>query len=93
MARIVYRRAADLLEARVDDELVALEPKRGECFGFNEVATRVWDILETPKSFDQLRDELLHLYDVSASQCTHELRVLIDDLVAKGLIAQGELPA
>lgn len=90
MDPIVYRRAADLLEAHLDEELVALEPKRGECFGFNEVATRVWESLETPKSFDELRDELLQCYDVSPDQCTRELRDLVDDLLDKGLVARDE---
>jgi hypothetical protein len=85
----VYRRAADLMEADLGEELVALDPKGGECFGFNPVATAVWRSLEQPKSFEQLRDELLGEYDVGAEQCSAELRGLLDDMRDKGLVEQS----
>ena len=59
----MYRRAIDLMEAELGDELVALDPKAGECFGFNGVATSVWRILEEPRSFEQLR--VRHYGDVA----------------------------
>ena len=36
-----YRRATQLLEAGIGDELVALDPDQGSCFGFNGVAAFV----------------------------------------------------
>jgi hypothetical protein len=82
----VYRRSANLMEADIGNELVALDPKGGSCFGFNEVATWVWRRLEKPASFDQLREELLADYDVTAEQCTEELAELLADMTAKGLV-------
>jgi hypothetical protein len=82
----VYRRAAKLLEADVDDELVALDPDAGQCFGFNNVAASVWRQLEQPRSFEQLRDALLDEYDVDEEQCTRELGELLGDLSARGLV-------
>lgn len=82
----VYKRNADLMEADLGDEIVALHLDEGTCFGFNEVAAWVWRRLAEPATFDQLRDELLEKYDVSADQCGQELRVLVDDLVAKKLL-------
>jgi len=83
----VYKRAIDLMEARLGDELVALEPNAGECFGFNSVATSVWRELQTPKSFEQLRTALLDEYEIGEDQCSMELQELLDDLTAKGLVA------
>jgi hypothetical protein len=80
------------MEADLGNELVALDPEGGNCFGFNEVATSVWRSLSSPKTFDQLRDELMREYDVSPEQCAAELRDLLDDLRTRGLIeaqAQG----
>lgn len=74
------------MEAEIGDELVALAPAEGECFGFNDVATAIWRSLESPKSFEQLRDELLDSYEVSREQCTSELRELLDDMIGKGLV-------
>ena len=77
------------MEAKVGDELVALEPQAGKCFGFNEVATSIWRSLEQPRSFDQLRDLLVDEYAVDEEQCSQELNQLLDDLVAKGLIKKA----
>jgi hypothetical protein len=82
----VYRRAAELLEAELGNELVALEPEAGKCFGFNEVATWVWRRLAEPASFEQLRTELLGEYEVGEEQCGSELRELLEDMGEKGLI-------
>lgn len=89
MSGQVYRRAVDLLEAEINDELVALDPARGSCFGLNNVAADVWRKLERPRSFDELRAELLDEYDVTESQCTEELEEFLGQMKAKGLIATG----
>ena len=88
----MYRRAAELMEAEIGDELVALDVRFGECFGFSEVAKDVWLSLWHPKRFDQLRDELLDRYDVTSEQCTAELRELLDDLATKGLVERTDGP-
>lgn len=87
---VSYRRATDLLEAKLGDELVALDPGKGNCFGFNGVATWVWHRLEQPASFDQLRNGLLNEYEVTDEQCTRELQELLDDLTAKGLVTTAQ---
>lgn len=89
MAATVYMRAIELLEADIGSDLVALEPKSGSCFGFNSVAASVWSNLATPKTFDQLRDELLADYDVGIDECSRDLRVLLDDMKDQGLIQEG----
>jgi len=86
----VYKRAVDLMEAELGDELVALNVNAGECFGFNSVATSVWRELKEPKSFNQLRDILLEEYEVEPERCTHELKDLLDDLCAKQLVTTQE---
>jgi hypothetical protein len=89
MAKTTYKRAIELMEAEVGDELVALDVQEGACFGFNPVAASVWRSLSAPKTFDQLRQELLDEFDVSAEQCAGELKELLDDLTAKGLVEKA----
>lgn len=85
----IYTRSAELMEADLGDEIVALHLDEGTCFGFNEVAAWVWRRLAEPATFEQLRDELLDKYDVSPDQCGGELQVLMDDLVAKKLLTRS----
>ena len=84
-----YRRAVELLEAGIGDELVALEPDKGNCFGFNEVATWVWRRLAEPATFGQLRDGLMIEYEVGGEQCAAEPQALLDDLMARGLVVKA----
>ena len=81
-----YFRATELMEAEVGDELVALQPDLGVCFGFNDVATEVWKQLEAPKSFDELKSHLISGYDVDEQQCSADLDLLLADMVERGLI-------
>lgn len=92
MSNLVYRRAVDLLEADINDELVGLDPIRGSCFGMNEVAKDLWRKLETPRSLGELTSSLIAEYDVSEDQCAAELKEFLADMEAKGLIASERLP-
>ncbi len=88
-ANLVYHRAVDLMEAELGDELVALQPEQGSCFGFNGVATTVWRKLASPRTFAELRDSLLAEYDVGEEQCTRELEELLQELEGYGLIVSS----
>jgi hypothetical protein len=86
MKQFQYERAVDLLSADIGDELVALDAEGGHCFGFNSVAASVWRLLEVPRTFDQLKSDLMQEYEVSEQQCGSDLAELLDDFVNKRLI-------
>lgn len=86
MASIRYVRAKELLEAKLGDELVALDVEGGHCFGFNAVAADIWQLLDRPIAFDALHHALTGQYDVDAGECRAELRSCLADLEAKGLV-------
>lgn len=88
MSEVTYQRATDLLEAELGDELVALDPAAGQCFGFNGVATSVWRLLAEPRSAAEIEKALTAEYDVDQTRCHAELRDLLADLVAKGLVRE-----
>ena len=83
---MIYERAVALMEAELGDELVGLEPDAGVCYGFNDVAKRVWQLLEQPRSFEAIWTELLDEYDVTPAECDSDLREMLADLVGKKLI-------
>lgn len=86
----LVRRRGGLIEAELDGEIVALHVENGTCYGFNSTATCIWRLLERPRRLGELREALLEEFDVDAGTCDRELRALLDDLAADGLI---ELPA
>lgn len=82
----IFERNVPLLEAELGEELVALDPSAGQCFGFNGVATSVWRLLEMPRTRAELEQALLAEYEVEPAQCAAELAELLDELVARGLV-------
>ena len=82
----IYYRKTELLEAELGAEIVALDADSGICFGFNEVASTVWRLLEKPRSSDEIRRALADEYDVGSEQCSSELSELLDELVEKGVV-------
>ena len=60
-ARII--RCDDLLEADVNGEIVALHVEKGQCYGMNGVASRVWELLAEPMARGELCAKLTAEFD------------------------------
>ncbi len=86
MQQLVYERGKSLLEAELGDELVALDPAGGECFGFNDVAARIWRLLDCPCTLADLTRSLMSEYDVDPARCEDDVQDLLADLTERGLI-------
>jgi hypothetical protein len=82
----IVKRKGDLLEAEVDSELVGLNVASGTCYGFNATATRVWALLEEPKSVASIRDALMAEFDVDRATCERQLIDLLEELERDGLV-------
>lgn len=89
MAETLYSRAAPLLEAEVDGEIVGLDRHQGEVFGFNAVASDVWRLLEQPRSLSDLCREIEQRYQVSPAQCGEEVATLLDEMIAMKLVRES----
>lgn len=87
-ARII--RCDDLLEADVNGEIVALHVEKGQCYGMNAVASRVWALLAEPTSPEQICARLSDEFDVDADTCRSDVAALLADLKSEGLIRPAE---
>ncbi|WP_162888107.1 PqqD family protein [Sphingomonas mesophila] len=90
MSDTKYTRAAPLLEAEIDDEIVGLDREQGKVFGFNGVASEVWRLLAQPQSLAQLCARLQETYSVDAAQCEEDVTGLIEQLSDMGLVRRVE---
>lgn len=86
MEDLLYARANALLEAEVDDEIVALDREQGQVFGFNGVASDVWRLLEQPRTLSELCGELAETYSVDDAQCRGDVVALLDELIEMNLV-------
>jgi len=79
-------RSGGAIFAEVDDEVVALDVARGLCYGFNGVASRVWDLIDPPATVGEVCDALLARYAVDRATCESQVIDLIVELRAEGLV-------
>lgn len=83
---LIVSRRAELIETEVDGELVALHIDNGTCYGFNGTATRIWGLIEQPRRLSELREDLVREFDVDLETCERQLRELLKELEADGLV-------
>ena len=84
---LVVERRGEMIETEVDGELVALHIDNGTCYGFNSTATRIWAMIEQPRRLSEIKRELLSEFDVEPDTCEAQLKELLDELAADGLVA------
>ena len=66
-------RNGTLLEAEVDGEIVALNVESGTCYGFNSTATRVWSMIEQPRTIGEICAALTAQFDVEPDDCRRDV--------------------
>ena len=80
------RRNERIPTGAIDDELMALNPERGEVFGLDPIATRIYRDLDPEKSVDDLIADLVEAYDVDRATCERDTLALLDAMLEAGLV-------
>ena len=70
-------------------DIVILDPEDSGYFGLSEVAGRVWQLLEEPKSYTQLYEALLTEYDTSKELLQSDLNEFLSKLLEKKILISG----
>jgi hypothetical protein len=86
----VVARRPGLLEAQVDNEIVALNIESGVCYGLNPVGARVWNLIEEPTRIGEVCDTLLTEYTVEPDTCRQEVLELVEELMSEGLVVVSD---
>jgi hypothetical protein len=81
------------VSCEVNGETVILHFDSGNYFGLNDVGTLVWKMIAQPRSVGELRDAILHEYEVNTDQCERELLDLLGELRERGLVDIRDLTA
>jgi Coenzyme PQQ synthesis protein D (PqqD) len=83
----VVTRSDGLIQAEIDNEVVALSIERGTCYGLNRVGSRIWNLLATPSRIGDVCATLLSDYAVDRNTCERQVLDLLEEMQAEGLIA------
>ena len=82
--------AANLLSSTFDQEQVILNLRDGVYYGLEDVGARLWALLQRPVTVASIRDALVAEYDVEPVRCARDVRALLQELAARGLIEVRE---
>lgn len=69
----MIQRDGDWLAAKVGDELVMMSAAKGNYIGLSEVGARIWELLDMPRTTDDLCAALVAEYDVAPDTCRAEV--------------------
>ena len=67
-------------------EAAILDIQSGMYYGLNAVGARIWQLIQEPRSVNEVLDTVLGEYDVEPDRCERDLLALLQELAAKGLI-------
>lgn len=73
--------------ADLDGEKVMMDMEKGKYLMLNEVATRIWDIVEEVKSIDEIINILLEEYEIEKKTCEEQVVTFIQQLVDSNLLS------
>src|SRR5260370_42457739 len=77
-------------ETASEDGAVLLDIEQGICFSLNPVGLKIWELLKTHHSVDEIADDLAQDFPVSRSQLFSDVIEFLQSLEAKRLIHRGE---
>jgi hypothetical protein len=80
------KQSVRMLETEIDNELVALDVDGGRCYGFNKVASRIWQIMAEPKSVAEICTAMQAEFRVEPETCEAHVLDLLEHLRREGLI-------
>jgi hypothetical protein len=84
---MTYQRDPGLPFQTLEEETIVVDPKTREVHLLNDTAARVWALLSSAQSVDQLTAALGEEYDAPADELRAGVEELLRGLADKGLLA------
>ncbi len=83
-----YLRNNRTITGRLDDELVMMDIEKGQYFALNPVASSIWELLNSPRSIDDLCFLLQGEYEVDYALCREETVACLDEMIRLGIVLE-----
>jgi hypothetical protein len=74
------------LSTTLGDDVVILGLRDSVYYGLSGPGTRIWQVLQTPRSLDDIAGSIAGEFEVTREQAVADLQALLTDLEAKGLV-------
>jgi hypothetical protein len=81
-----FVRNPDLIATDMDGDTVMMSIERGEYYGVSGVGTRIWELLETPKTLAEIITSICAEFEVDEATCQADAEKFIRDMMDNGMI-------
>jgi len=88
--RSIVVAAKDQVSCDLAGEAAILNIKNGVYYGLDPVGARIWQLIQQPRSVDEVHETLVGEYEVEPERCAQDLVALLEQLLAEGLIEVRE---
>jgi len=78
--------AKDQVSCDLAGEAAILNIKSGIYYGLNSVGARIWDLIQAPKTVDEVCKKILEEYDVETKRVERDIWVILQELAVEGLV-------
>lgn len=76
----------DQVSCDLAGEAAILNIKSGVYYGLDPVGARIWNLMQEPRKVAEIQSEITNEYEVEPERCARDLVVLLEKLLAEGLI-------
>ena len=83
---MIVQRQGDWVSGKVGEQLVMMNAETGSYMALNEVGTRVWEMIETPRELDEVCTLLEKEFEVAPEACRVEVKQFLNDLAGHGAV-------
>ena len=82
----LVRVSAQQASCDLHGQVVILDLNEGLYYGLEEIAARIWHLLQQPRKVLDIRDMIAAEYDVTPERCEQDLLAFLENLDEAGLI-------
>jgi len=86
-----YCRSVQIIDGELDNQQIMMHLEKMKYFGLNPVGKKIWEIINEPKSLDEIVEALLKIYSVDREQCLTEVEQFLNNSVKFGAISVNEV--
>jgi hypothetical protein len=76
----------DQIFSEVAGEVVILHLQQGVYYGLNNVGARIWQLIQQPRTVDEVCDLIAQEFDAPKTQIERDVAALFDDLLSRGMV-------
>ena len=84
----VFQKKRGVVFRKIMDEMVLLNTRGGEVVVLNEVGGDIWDAIDGKRTFADLINYLLEIYDENRENLERDLEEFLNQLLEAGLIEE-----